>query len=248
MNWFEKWFDSPLYERLYANRDEEEASRLIDLLEETMNLHRCHTILDLGCGRGRHSISLNERGYRVKGIDLSVRAIQTARSKAREKGLEEISFEVRDMRDPLPETFDAILNLFTTFGYFESDTENARVLDSVAEMLEPEGIFVVDYLNAGYVREHYRPHDSGEFEGIRYDIRRYIEKDMIFKEITFSGDRLDKDRHYAERVKLYSEDWFREELGKREMTIHEMYGDYEGSEFRPGRSKRLLFVAGFERR
>lgn len=245
MNWFEKWFDSPLYERLYANRDEEEAARLIDLLEKTMNLHQCETVLDLGCGRGRHSISLHRRGYRVKGIDLSETAIQSARRKAERKGLEGIRFEVRDMRDPLPESFDAILNLFTTFGYFKSDKENAGVFDSVVEMLDKEGIFVVDFLNASYVRENYRPADSGEFEGFHYEIRRYLEDDMIIKEITFSGDRLDEKRHYSERVKLYELDWFREQLRRRGLSIEKVYGDYQGNEFDPEDSERLLFVACF---
>ncbi|MDZ7771383.1 MAG: class I SAM-dependent methyltransferase [Balneolaceae bacterium] len=246
MNWFEKWFDSPLYEWLYANRDQKEATRLIDLLEETMNLHRCETILDLGCGRGRHSISLNERGYCVVGIDLSETAVQTARRKAEQKGLENLRFEVRDMREPLQERFDAILNLFTTFGYFRSDQENARVFDSVASMLEPDGIFVVDFLNAPLVRRSYRPEDSGEYEGIQYEIRRYIENDMIFKKITFSGDRLEEPRHYAERVKLYTLDWFREELGERGLRIRQVYGDYEGGSYDPEESSRLLMLAEFE--
>lgn len=246
MNWFEKWFDSPLYEWLYANRDEEEAARLIDLLEETMDLHHCESVLDLGCGRGRHSISLNERGYRVVGLDLSESAIRTARRKAEEKNLENIRFEVRDMRKPLPERFDAVLNLFTTFGYFHDDRENARVFDSVASMLEPDGVFVIDFLNAPLVRRTYRKKDSGEYEGIHYQIRRYIEEDMIFKEITFSGDRLEEDRHYAERVKLYTLDWFREELGRRDMHIEQVYGNYEGGDYDPDGSSRLLMIAGFE--
>ncbi len=67
MNWFEEWFDSPLYEKLYSNRDEEEARRLIEFLEQTLSLNNCTSILDLGCGRGRHSITLARRGYKVKG-------------------------------------------------------------------------------------------------------------------------------------------------------------------------------------
>ncbi len=243
MDWFEEWFDSPLYEKLYANRDEAEATQLVDLLVETLDLNECSRILDLGCGRGRHSISLAQKGYTVKGIDLSKPAIKTAREKAEELGLENISFEVNDMRKPLPETFDAIVNLFTTFGYFRSDEENAGVFDSVVQMIEAGGMFVLDYLNASKVRRSYRPKDSGEFHDIHYEIERYIENDTIHKDIEFSGDRVNGKRFYSERVKLYDLEWFREEMDKRGLVIDRVYGDYEGGDFDPESSSRLLLVS-----
>ena len=243
MDWFEEWFDSPLYEKLYANRDEEEARQLVELLMDELDLNTCSRILDLGCGRGRHSINLNQKGYTVKGIDLSEQAIKTAREKADELGLDDISFEVRDMRDPLPETFDAILNLFTTFGYFESDQENARVLDSVESMLRPGGIFVLDYLNARKVRQNYREADSGQFQDIEYRIRRYINNDCIYKDIVFEGGPVEGQRRYSERVKLYELDWFRKELGNRNFVIDHIYGDYKGNDFDPDSSSRLLIIS-----
>lgn len=243
MDWFEEWFDSSLYEKLYANRDEEEAAKLIALLEETLSLQKCSKILDLGCGRGRHSINLTEKGYQVTGIDLSEQAIRTAREKARLLDMEEIRFEVRDMRDPLPERFDAVVNLFTTFGYFESDTENARVLDSIRQMLVPGGIFVLDYLNATRVRNTIRPSEEGSFHGIHYTIRRYIRDNAVFKEIEFSGGKIDGTKEYSERVKLYTRSWFEREMKKRNLTIDHIYGDYEGSDFNAENSDRLLIIS-----
>lgn len=243
MDWFEEWFDSPLYEKLYANRDEKEAERLVQFLEDTLPLEKCSRILDLGCGRGRHSINLNRKGYEVTGIDLSERAIATAREKAESMGLEHIRFEVRDMRDPLPETFDAVVNLFTTFGYFKSDEENASVLESVRQMLKPEGIFVLDYLNAEKVKKQYEPANRGEFHGISYEIQRYLSNNSIIKEIEFSGDKIDGKKQYAERVKLYGLDWFEREMGKRNMEIREVYGDYRGNDFDSEESPRLLMIS-----
>lgn len=247
MDWFEEWFDSPLYEKLYANRDEKEAAQLIELLEETLSLQKCSKILDLGCGRGRHSIDLSKKGYRVTGIDLSEQAIATAREKARSEGIDEIRFEVRDMRDPLPETFDAVVNLFTTFGYFKSDTENAGVFDSVRQMLVPGGILVLDYLNANRVRGTIRSSEEGSFHGIHYRIRRYIKDDAVFKEIAFSGDKIDGTKNYAERVKLYTLSWFKREMEKRNLSIDHIYGDYQGSEFDPESSDRLLIISHLQR-
>ena len=243
MDWFEEWFNSPLYEKLYSNRDEEEARQLIAFLEQTLLLNNCSNILDLGCGRGRHAINLAKKGYRVKGIDLSEEAIKTATAKARELNLDNAEFEVRDMRNPLTETFDAIVNLFTTFGYFEQDEENALVLDSVVKMLNNEGVFVLDYLNAEKVRQTYEPEDEGEFQGIHYEIDRYINNDAIHKDIVFYGDELSSPRNYSERVKLYDFDWFKNEMQKRNLQILDVNGDYRGSDFDPASSPRLLIIS-----
>lgn len=245
--WFEEWFDSPLYGKLYANRDEQEAKKLIDLLEETLNLSGCSEILDLGCGRGRHAISLAERGYQVTAIDLSKQAIETAKKKAGEKNLD-IEFLLRDMRDPLPRTFDAIINLFTTFGYFDSDRENARVLDSVVQMLEPGGMFVLDYMNSEKVKRSFQATDHGHFRDIKFEVNRYIRDDAIIKDITFAGEPIDGIREYSERVKLYDLDWFRRELDRRNLQIDHVYGDYEGNPFDVENSPRLMIVSRLRER
>lgn len=243
MDWFEEWFDSPLYEKLYSNRDEEEARQLITFLEETLQLNDCSSILDLGCGRGRHSITLAEHGYQVKGVDLSAEAIKTATSKAKDLNLENVSFEVRDMRNPLPQTFDAIVNLFTTFGYFEQDDENALVLDSVVRMLNKGGIFVLDYLNAEKVKRNYEPEEEGEFHEIHYQIKRYVQNGAIHKDIVFSGDGLSDSRIYSERVKLYELKWFKSEMSKRNLQILKVAGDYKGGDFDRETSPRLLIIS-----
>ncbi|PAU92995.1 SAM-dependent methyltransferase [Aliifodinibius salipaludis] len=243
MDWFEEWFDSPLYEKLYADRDEKEAERLIKFLEQTLLLEEYHSILDLGCGRGRHSHNLAKRGYEVTGIDLSPEAIKTAKEKADEQGLQNVQFEVRDMREPLPQKFDAIVNLFTTFGYFKTDKENASVFESVVKMLRDEGLFVLDYLNAEKVKENFVPEEEGEFQGIRYEIKRYIKNGAIHKDIAFAGDKLDKPRVYWERVKLYGLDWFEKEMDKRNLEIIDVNGDYQGGDFDPQTSPRLLIIS-----
>jgi SAM-dependent methyltransferase len=243
MDWFEKWFDSPLYEQLYSNRDEEEARQLITFLEQMLSQNDCSSILDLGCGRGRHSINLAQRGYQVKGIDLSAEAIKTAVSKANKLELQNVKFEVWDMRNPLPETFDAIVNLFTTFGYFKQDDENALVLDSVVKMLKNEGLFVLDYLNAEKVKQTFVPEEEGEFQGINYQIKRYIKNGAIHKDIVFAGGELDIPRSYWERVKLYGLEWFENEMKKRDLEIIDVSGNYQGGEFKPDSSPRLLIIS-----
>lgn len=246
MNWFEEWFDSPLYEKLYVNRDESEALQLIEFLQETLSLHACSHILDLGCGRGRHAINLARKGYQVTGIDLSIQAIQTAKKKVNQLNLQNVDFLVRDMRNPLPQTFDAVVNLFTTFGYFLYNEENARVLDSVVQMLKPGGIFVLDYLNARKVRTSFDSSDSGTFHDIDYDIERYLKNGAIYKNIHFKKEDTGAQKTYSERVKLYELDWFEREMSKRRLKMDHVYGDYQGGSFDPESSPRMLIICHLE--
>lgn len=241
MRWFEEWFDSPLYEKLYAYRNEEEARMLARLIEKEIPKNQFPKLLDLGCGRGRHSVTLARMGYHVTGLDLSDEAIKKARKKAEDDGLENIKFLTGDMRDPVAGLFDAVLNLFTSFGYFIEDKENSRVFDSVDKMLRKNGLLLVDFMNASKVEKELTPEESGEYQDIQYSIKRWIENEMVFKKITFhlNGDS----KSYTERVKLYGEEWFRTELEKRDFEIYKCYGSYEGDPFDEGSSSRLIFLA-----
>jgi cyclopropane fatty-acyl-phospholipid synthase-like methyltransferase len=243
MSWFEEWFDSPLYELLYAYRNEAEAKKLAGLIERMMPPESYRKIVDVGCGRGRHSITLAERGYTVTGFDLSPQAISKARKKASSRGLDNVSFKVQDMRQPLDDTFDAAVNLFTTFGYFYEDAENRKVFESVHQMLNENGLFLIDYLNSVKVENELVPSESGTHEGISYSIERYIKDGFVFKEIQFSGPELESEREYTERVKLYGTDWFKSNLADSGFTVENVWGNYSGEPFDAESSHRLIILA-----
>jgi len=242
-DWFEEWFDSPLYEKLYSYRDEEEAIKLADLIEKLIPLSKYEKILDLGCGRGRHSLTLAERGYDVTGTDLSPKAIKKAKQLAVERGLNKVHFEVLDMREVLPHRFDAVLNLFTTFGYFLDDEENASVFDGVHKMLGKNGRFLIDFLNAAKVEEGLVAEETGSYENLDYQIERFISDGMVHKKIRFTGSGLKGPVEYQERVKLYGKDWFEQQLKARGFNILDFKGDYSGSRFSEEKSPRLIILA-----
>jgi SAM-dependent methyltransferase len=243
MSWFEDWFNSPLYEKLYADRNDKEADLLANLIEKELPVNRYPKILDLGCGRGRHSITLARRGYHVTGIDLSTQAIKKAREKVSQYGLDNLTFHIGDMREPLPFQFDAVLNLFTSFGYFLNDSVNAKVLSSVNKMLQMDGILLIDYLNAHYVEINLVPNESGSYSGVTYQVERFIKNGMVFKKIRFSDGDLTEPIEYQERVKLYDLDWFKKHLNEAGFSLEKTYGDYTGNQFNKSESNRLLMIA-----
>ena len=123
-SWFASWFDTPYYHILYKDRNYREAQIFMDNLTHYLNLPEHAKVLDLACGKGRHSIYLNQLGFRVLGVDLSENSIEIANKNANDT----LNFKVHDMREPIKEQFDAVFNLFTSFGYFENDDDNLKIL------------------------------------------------------------------------------------------------------------------------
>lgn len=111
--WFGQWFDSPYYHVLYQHRDHDEAEAFMDHLNDYFAFTAEDEVMDLACGKGRHSIYLNSKGLKVTGVDLSPQNIEAASAHTNER----LHFHVHDMRKVFrQEAFDYVLNLFTSFG------------------------------------------------------------------------------------------------------------------------------------
>lgn len=242
-NWFENWFDSPLYEQLYAHRDQEDALQLARFIARHCPPTQYPRMLDLACGRGRHSLNFARMGYTLTGLDLSPNALQKATHNAVAEQLE-INFVLGDMRQALTETFDVIVNLFTSFGYFADDAENEAVIYALAEMIEPEGVIWIDFLNSEYVSRQFIPYDEGQLTEWKYWIKRWIEDGAIQKEIHLVQPSSGDEQLFREYVRLYDRDWFIRVLAKHRLILLQTYGDYTGSPYRPSTSPRLLMKIG----
>lgn len=236
--WFASWFDSPYYPILYRHRDEAEALEALTNLHRFLSLPQGAQVLDLCCGQGRHSRTLNSLGYSVVGIDLSPSAIAHAVSLARPGQ----RFEVQDMRSvALPERFDAVFNLFTSFGYFETDEENLLVLHKIASHLRPGGILVLDYLNAIPLLHHETVREEKTIDGIVFRTAKSVEGQSVVKHIEISDH--EQSHSFAEKVQLITLDDFSILLGKSGFTIHHVFGNYRLEEYRPEESPRCLIIA-----
>src|SRR5262245_12710367 len=237
--WFASWFDSAHYHRLYAHRDDQEAAAFIDRLVERQELTAGATVLDLGCGAGRHSRYLASRGFDVTGLDLSARSLERAQRSASSN----LRFVRQDMRQPFGRnTFDSVLSLFTSFGYFEDPADNVTVVHNIARSLKPGGRVVLDYLNVHQAERHLRANEVTEREGVVYRISRWTDADRIFKRIVID-DRAATPLEYVERVEKLTLEELRFIFAVCDLRIEAIYGDYLLSPFDLEASPRLILVA-----
>ena len=238
VEWFGEWFDSPYYHILYKHRDHDEAKQFIDNL--TNHLHICneHKVLDLACGKGRHSIYLNQKGFDVVGMDLSAQNIEYAQQFENER----LHFFIQDMRHEFAhEEFDFVLNMFTSFGYFDSEEENQQAIAVAAQALKPGGQLLLDFLNPHKVINDLVPCDEKVIEGITFQITKVISEDgYILKDIRFSDNG--HDYHYQEKVKAISKEEFLRYFENAGLELEAVYGDYDFHTYDAQDSNRMIFV------
>jgi SAM-dependent methyltransferase len=235
--WFAEWFDTPYYHILYKNRDNHEARVFIKSLVDLLQLPEASSVLDLACGKGRHSITLNEFGYTVLGVDLSAQSIAHANQFSNSS----LSFAVQDMREPIQsKRFDAVFNLFTSFGYFSSKHENEKVCQAMAQMLNSGGKLVIDFMNAQKVIQNLVPSELKKVQDIEFDIKRIYSGTHIIKQISFQdkGQKFE----FQEQVQAIDLSMFKELLAPY-FTIDSIFGSFELNEYIASESDRLIIIA-----
>lgn len=233
--WFEQWFGEE-YLRLYPHRDEEDAARLVALIDGRLGVAQ-RRLLDLACGPGRHAAQFTARGARVVGVDLSLTLLVRARRRGVVTALVRADMRALPFRD---RTFEIVVNLFTSFGYFADDAQHRRVLADAARLLQPGGAFVLDYLNAGAVRARLVPDEERHVGDRHVAIARRITADgrFVVKEIRLA----DEARSFVERVRLFSPEDLERLLGEAGLRVRERFGDYEGAPLTDGAPRAILFA------
>jgi SAM-dependent methyltransferase len=236
--WYKSWFDSPYYHKLYRQRNSKEAAAFIDYFIKYLNPNVSEWILDLGCGKGRHSIYMNKLGFKVIGADISKQNIAYAKKFENEH----LQFALHDMREPLKVAhFGMVVNLFTSFGYFNEMEENIRVLRAAHFNLKPKGKLLIDYLNIELLKDTLVEREVQEIEGLTFSIRRKIEKDVITKYIEVRDG--DQKFHFEEHVKALNKPDFIGMLTKGGFDVLDIFGNYSLGQFNPLNSPRLILIA-----
>ena len=231
--WFEEWFGEE-YLHLYPHRDSTDAERLVALLGRAIPWQPGWTVLDVACGAGRHMAALERIPMRTFGLDLS----QVLLLRAREVTVRPL---VRaDMRAlPLRAgRFDLAVNLFTSFGYFDSDNEHADAMGQMIAVLRPAGWFAMDFLNATHVRQSLVPREQTRLAGAYVDIRRELSPDgrFVTKRIATGTGQT-----FVERVRLLSAVELEAMIRGAGAEVTGRFGDYDGGALGPG--PRTILVA-----
>lgn len=236
--WFESWFDTTYYHSLYKNRDEIEAKLFVSKLVHFLNPKSGTKILDLACGKGRHSITLNELGMNVLGVDLSKNSILDAKQFENET----LKFDVHDMRNSIANhSFEIIFNLFTSFGYFDDYSDNKKVIDAIHSMLSSQGKLVIDFMNSEKAVNNLVLEESKMEDGITFNIMRNYDGNHIFKHIKFEDN--DEKFHFTEKVQALKYPDFVNLLLNAGFEIENTFGDFYLNKFNPQSSDRLIIIA-----
>lgn len=235
--WFQFWFNSPYYHILYSQRNDEEAEFLIDNLSAYLKPSADSRILDIACGRGRHAIYLNKKGYDVTGIDLSEQNIRYAQQFEQKN----LHFFVHDMRRlSFVNYFDIALNLFTSFGYFETEKDHVNALKSFRKGLKADGTLVIDYFNTAKILKNLTRQETKTLEGIEFHLHKFISEGKIIKHINF--EHRGKAYAFEERVQAFGLEDFERMFLKSGLQIVEKFGDYALNEYNETQSDRLILV------
>jgi len=236
--WFENWFDSNYYHLLYKSHNNEEAKQFIDILTGFLHIPPHAHVIDIACGRGRHSIYLNKKGLNVTGIDLSEHSIEYAKKYENES----LHFHCYDKRNVFKkEYFDFAFNLFTSFGYLKTKDALQKALFNMALNLKPGGFFVIDFMNSVKIRNLDLSGDQFSCEGIEFRTSKRLEDNKIIKEIEVSkGDLVKK---FVEKVHLLEMKDFIAFCKYSNLKILHTFGDYQLSEFDEASSDRLILIA-----
>ncbi len=235
-NWFASWFDTPYYHILYKERNYREAQIFMDNLTHYLNIPESGKVLDLACGKGRHSIYLNQLGFDVLGVDIATNSIEEASINANEK----LRFRVHDMREPLDEKFDAVFNLFTSFGYFENDIDHLKTLVAIKENLSEYGFAVLDFMNVQQVITNLVPEEIKTIDGIDFYLKRYLSEGYIIKDIQFENQG--QKFHFEEKVRAFTLEDFQKMMDEAGIYLLDTFGDYKLKKYLKQTSERLIMI------
>jgi SAM-dependent methyltransferase len=239
-HWFKDWFNSPYYHLLYSNRDNEEAASFIDQLLTYLHPSPDATMLDVACGRGRHSKYLSDKGFTVTGIDLSIESINIAKKMENEH----LSFFQHDMRLPFRiNYFDFVFNFFTSFGYFDTQRENDNALRTHKNALKKGGTLVLDYLNSPYIASHLVSEETKQQENVVFDIQREVKDHKFLKQIDIEDMARGRQTCFTESVNAYTRKDFEEMFARQGLEITAIFGDYSLNNYDEQLSPRLIIIA-----
>jgi SAM-dependent methyltransferase len=238
--WYKDWFSSPFYHKLYFERDEKEAAEFISRLIDHLKPAPGNFMLDVACGRGRHSRILAQKDFYVTGTDISFESIAFA--KKFESG--NLEFYQHDMRLPFRiNYFDYTFNFFTSFGYFKTRREHDDAIRTIANGLKPNGIFVIDYLNFHYAEDHLVHNEMKKIVGTTYEIHRWHDETHFYKKIIIDDSQIMQPISFTEKVAKFTFGDMNDMLSFHGLQVQEVFGDYQLGSYDTRSKPRMIIIA-----
>jgi 2-polyprenyl-3-methyl-5-hydroxy-6-metoxy-1,4-benzoquinol methylase len=240
-SWYKDWFSSPYYHKLYKHRDDSEAELFIKRLIDFLQPSNGAKMLDVACGKGRHSIALAEMGFDVTGIDLSFPSIEEAKKSEHDL----LHFYQHDMRLPFwINYYQYAFNFFTSFGYFKTKREHDNAIRTITQSLQPNGVFVIDYLNVHFAEDNTINSQLITVDDAEFHITKWHDEQHFFKQIqVIDGNNKTLKHLYTEKVAKFSLGDFNEMLSYHNMQVQHVFGDYQLGKYDLKKSPRLIIVA-----
>jgi SAM-dependent methyltransferase len=200
-------------------------------------------ILDLCCGVGRHALQLARKGFHVTGVDRTSAYLRTAREKAAAEQLE-LELVQDDMRDFVrPSAFDAAINLYTSFGYFEDPVDDRRVVENLLHSLRPGGMLAMEMMGKEVLARIFLPRDWQELpDGSLFLQERRVSRDWTWMENRWILIEGAQRREYAIDHRIYDGEGLRALLLCAGFDSVSLHGDLSGSPY-GAEAKRLVAVA-----
>ena len=237
MSWFADWFNSPYYHILYKDRDEREAQHFIDNLVAYLQIKKENKLIDIACGKGRHATYFNSLGFDVVGLDLSPNSIAYAKENEN-KTLQFLEYDMREVYQK--NNFDIATNLFTSFGYFEKDSDEKKAINAMASNLKTGGFLIIDFMNVKMVIANLVLKEQKTIDGITFNIRRKVENNYIIKDIKIIDGEIKE--HFQEKVKAITLANYSEFITTAGLKIIDIFGNYKLEDFNAITSDRLILI------
>jgi len=235
--WIEDWFGSKYYSLLYKHRSCDEAELFLDHLIKCLNIPPDTRILDCGSGKGRHSIYLNKKGFDVTGLDISEPNIIESKKYENNK----LAFYTHDLRNFFRTNYyDVALSLFTSFGYFENDSENNKMIKTIANTLKKNRWFILYYMNVVKEVKILTPAENKDIDDIKFKVTRTVQGKCIVKDIHITEETATYS--FRENVKAYTCKDLESFFTRNCLEVVHLFGDYELNPFEENTSERLILI------
>jgi len=238
--WFKDWFNTPEYLNVYQHRNENDAEGHVKLILENVEIESGAKILDMACGAGRHAIILARKGFDVTAVDLSENLLSIARQSALNENLK-INYVQSDIRKFESNVkFNLVINLFTSFGYFEKDEENFSVLKKAYDLLEVNRFFVLDFFNSEFLMKNIVEFSEEILNEAEIHQYRKIKDNRVTKKIVITKNS--EITQFEESVRMFTKDELVNAIQNIGFDIYKTFGDFLGNKFEQFTSPRLIMI------